>query len=313
MTHNETMLTVSLAALLGMPGTAHSGQAAPKGEAPTIEYLVKNVDFEINTQFQSGPNIKTEVSSNTKMVLTTSAIHNYSRDLLFVVVELDGYDQTKKDVPLNPAADMPPLERGALPLSGRRDCAVAAWFADEPWPGGTVRDFKLDVPVAPTVPFTVKSLSYTTHAAGIATADAVALLGDPVLPEDTREAVAMWLSRKAAKRYQYLTDDGRWILPKNVPETLARATQEEHATGVLRYVGAAARESELRVQNRTSTTKAFRVGGAGHYKWFELGPQKEMLIELEGGLLAITTRGNRYVTETVLVKPQAKYTLDFDR
>jgi hypothetical protein len=38
-----------------------------------------------------------------------------------------------------------------------------------------------------------------------------------------------------------------------------------------------------------------------------------MLIELEGGLLAITTRGNRYVTETVLVKPQAKYTLDFDR
>jgi hypothetical protein len=96
MTHNETMLTVSLAALLGMPGTAHSGQAAPKGEAPTIEYLVKNVDFEINTQFQSGPNIKTEVSSNTKMVLTTSAIHNYSRDLLFVVVELDGYDQTKK-------------------------------------------------------------------------------------------------------------------------------------------------------------------------------------------------------------------------
>ena len=47
--------------------------------AQTVEYLVKNVDLNFNTSYESGPDIKTKSSQRCILVLTSKSVHNYPR------------------------------------------------------------------------------------------------------------------------------------------------------------------------------------------------------------------------------------------
>lgn len=308
-----TAISVAMAVMTGLAAW-NAPQAVAAEEPPRVEYLVKSVDFDITTHYSSGPNVKTESSGQIKMVVHTSSIHNHPRDILFLVVELNGYDAQDKDVPINPSADKPSPERQDLPLYDRRNGVVCEIFFDAPWPARRQRVFELEAPVSGRVLTEVRALSYTTYAVGYEATNAVALLGDPVLREDMRAEVARWLSKAVQRRYRYLTDDGMWILSKEISDALPLALAEEQTTKpVLIYSGVADKGPEIAVRNKSQREKVIRVAGGGRARWLRLAAQKEAILEVDAGLLAITIiQGHSYVTHTALIKSNANYALDLD-
>ena len=284
--------------------------------AQTVEYLVKNVDLNFNTSYESGPDIKTKSSQRCILVLTSKSVHNYPRGIVFLVFSLKGYDKDEKPLALNPAVDNP-AGRDKLPLYAQSDAVVAATFFEKPWLAGRESEFTVEIPVSVRFPFAGSggTLSYSTYAVGHEAKDAVPLLGDPVLSQNVRESISLWLSQTAGKRYLYLTDDGRWVLPGKVDETLPRATEQEHVTANnVKFSGPVEHGSEIRVRNATQTTKVLRVAGFGREQWYKVGSQKQAIIEVDAGLVAITIMINEqhYATQTVLIRPQAGYTLDLE-
>lgn len=310
MSHSTAIVVSAAAAVAAVLAAAHVPPAAAQEDKPHVEYLVKSADYDISMRFSSGPNVKSESSGSVKIKVHTAMIHNYPRDVLYLVVHLTGRDTADKPVALNPGADKSASERSELPLYGRSDAIMCDALFDQPWPKLQQRLFTLEAPVSAGVIRRLRTLSFYTYAVGFEARDALPLLGDPLLREDTRAAMATWLAKQAQRRYRYVTDDGRWIVPSEVSDALPLAPADAQATGTaVKYAGEA-KGAEILVRNLSQKKWSIGVAGGGRNKWYGIDAQQQGILEADAGLLAITLRGDSYTTHIAVIKENTKYTLD---